>query len=169
MTGVVLRCPNCGTTRAAPRECDACREAQFRSYCTNHAPGLWLNAVHCPQRGVRLGDPPKMVSPPAPTVLPRRAAPSAPAAVPRRAPAPPPPAAPRPKFSAPVRSRDADRRERTPPVIDKIGLLDEERPMRATSWREVFSAAARARSRRLDIPPYPDATHARRGMGGCLG
>ena len=28
MTGVILRCPNCGTSKATPGECDACHEAQ---------------------------------------------------------------------------------------------------------------------------------------------
>ena len=28
MSGVVLRCPNCGTTQAGPGECEACHEAE---------------------------------------------------------------------------------------------------------------------------------------------
>ena len=172
MTGVVLRCPNCGTTRAALGECDACHDAQVRYYCTNHAPGLWLDAAACPQCGARFGDPPKIIAPPtptAPTAPSQRAAPVAP----RRTPAPPPAtAAPRPKFSPPARSRDADRRERAPPVIDEISPRDEDRPVRAPSWREVFRAAARARSRRTEMPPdpdYSDAAPAGRSMSGCLG
>ena len=48
MSGVVLRCPSCGTTRAAPGECDACHEAQVRYYCTNHTPGRWLELAVVP-------------------------------------------------------------------------------------------------------------------------
>ena len=47
MSGVVLRCPNCGTTRSTPGMCEACHEAEVRYYCTNHTPGLWLNASTC--------------------------------------------------------------------------------------------------------------------------
>lgn len=45
---VVQRCPSCGTTRAAPGECEACHEAQVRSFCTNHEPGIWLDGPTCP-------------------------------------------------------------------------------------------------------------------------
>ena len=57
MSGVVLRCPSCGTTRAAPGECDACHEAQVRYYCTNHTPGRWLDSRSCPQCGSQFGVP----------------------------------------------------------------------------------------------------------------
>ena len=66
MSGVVLRCPSCGTTKAAPGECDACHEAQVRYYCTNHTPGRWLDSRSCPQCGSQFGvpDPPPVVHPP---------------------------------------------------------------------------------------------------------
>jgi hypothetical protein len=67
MSGVVLRCPSCGTTKAAPGECDACHEAQVRYYCTNHTPGRWLDSRSCSQCGSQFGvpDPPPVVrSPP---------------------------------------------------------------------------------------------------------
>ena len=52
MTGVVLRCPNCGTTRSTPGECEACHEAQVvRYYCTNHDPGEWLDEPTCGDAG----------------------------------------------------------------------------------------------------------------------
>jgi hypothetical protein len=57
MSGVVLRCPSCGTTKAAPGECDACHEAQVRYYCTNHTPGRWLDSRSCPQCGSQFGVP----------------------------------------------------------------------------------------------------------------
>ena len=67
MSGVVLRCPSCGTTTAASGECEACHEAQVRYYCTNHTPGRWLDSRSCPQCGSQFGvpDPPPVVhSPP---------------------------------------------------------------------------------------------------------
>lgn len=94
MSLVVLRCPNCGTTQAAPGECDACHEAQVRYFCTNHNPGQWLTSPRCPQCGAQFGvaeparrtaPPPARpsvkppVQPPAPKVVPRPVAP-----VPRR-------------------------------------------------------------------------------------
>jgi hypothetical protein len=55
MSGVLLRCPNCGTTKATPGECEACHEADVRYFCTNHTPGHWLDAPMCPDCGARFG------------------------------------------------------------------------------------------------------------------
>ena len=55
MSDVLIRCPNCGTTQAALGECDACREAQVRYFCTNHDPGRWLDGPACPACGARYG------------------------------------------------------------------------------------------------------------------
>src|SRR3954470_6767895 len=92
---VVLRCPNCGTTRATPGECEACHEAQVRYFCTTHSPGLWLAGPTCPTCGATFGAapaPPRSVRParPAPERAPehRRVATGAPA--PTAAPASPP-------------------------------------------------------------------------------
>jgi hypothetical protein len=82
---VVERCPNCGTTSATPGECEACHEAQVRYFCTNHSPGLWLDARTCPGCGARFGEP----ADPSPTL-----APALPARM--RSPAPAPAAAPAP-------------------------------------------------------------------------
>ena len=57
MSGVILRCPNCGTTQPAEGQCDACHEAAVSYFCTNHTPGAWLNSAACPQCGARFGDP----------------------------------------------------------------------------------------------------------------
>jgi hypothetical protein len=57
LSGVVLRCPNCGTTQAAEGQCDACHEASVRYFCRNHNPGVWLEGEACPQCGARFGDP----------------------------------------------------------------------------------------------------------------
>jgi hypothetical protein len=62
MSGVVLRCSNCGTVQAVAGECEACHEAQVRYFCTNHMPGLWLDEPACPQCGARFGE-----YPPTPT------------------------------------------------------------------------------------------------------
>ena len=68
MSGVVLRCPSCGTTRAAPGECEACHEAQVRYYCTNHTPGRWLDSRSCPQCGSQFGVPDRPPAVPRPRV-----------------------------------------------------------------------------------------------------
>ena len=47
MSGVVLRCPTCGTTQSHPGECDACFEGEVRYFCGNHSPGLWLDEPVC--------------------------------------------------------------------------------------------------------------------------
>ena len=55
MSEVVIRCPNCGTTQSALGECDACHDADTRYFCTNHAPGLWLDGPACGQCGAQFG------------------------------------------------------------------------------------------------------------------
>ena len=89
MSGVVMRCSNCGTAQATPGECEACREAQVRRFCTNHAPGLWLDAATCPRCGARFGK----ASPVPATPPPRVAKP----AERRRAIRKPPPPSPGPR------------------------------------------------------------------------
>ena len=66
MTGVVLRCPHCGTVQPASGECEACREAPVRYFCTNHSPGVWLDSASCPQCGASFGDPVPAREPPRP-------------------------------------------------------------------------------------------------------
>lgn len=56
MSDVVLRCSNCGTVQASTGECEACHEAQVRYFCTNHAPGKWLDGPSCPDCGARFGE-----------------------------------------------------------------------------------------------------------------
>src|SRR5687767_191586 len=58
MSGVVLRCPTCGTTQNHPGECDACGEVGVRHFCANHNPGLWLDEPVCTACGARFGEPP---------------------------------------------------------------------------------------------------------------
>ena len=55
MSGVVIRCPNCGTTQSTLGECEACHEAGTRYFCTNHEPGRWLDGPACAVCGARYG------------------------------------------------------------------------------------------------------------------
>lgn len=94
MSGVVIRCPQCGTTQAALGECEACHEGDARWYCPNHAPGRWLDTPAC-SCGARPG-----VSPPS-------------------APVPPPTA---PRAGRPTRRTDAlPRYDTTPPRRRPVG------------------------------------------------
>ena len=87
MNGIVIRCPNCGTTQSALAECEACHEATTQWFCQNHEPGLWLDAPLCPTCGARPGIPGRGARPtPAPTPT-RSATPPRVAPPPRRAPA----------------------------------------------------------------------------------
>ena len=81
MSGVALRCPNCGTTQSGPGECDACHEAAVRYFCANHNPGRWLAGPACPDCGARFGDArsaPRAAPAPPSAPPPRREAPPAP-------------------------------------------------------------------------------------------
>lgn len=165
MSGVVLRCPNCGTTRGSPGECEACHEAQVRYYCTNHTPGRWLEARACPECGASFGAPARAPAAPAPAA-PKRTPPPASTAPPR----PPPPA--RPSAGSPKAAGDAaGRRERLPPARDderELREAPEERIVRAPSWQEMLLAAARARRRFPEAAPDFKVAPARRGPGGCF-
>ena len=55
MNGVIIRCPNCGTTQFTLGECEACREADTRYFCTNHDSGRWLDEPQCAACGARYG------------------------------------------------------------------------------------------------------------------
>jgi hypothetical protein len=164
MTGVVLRCPNCGTTKAGPGECDACHEAQVRYYCTNHTPGQWLERAACPQCGARFGEAVRAPSPPRPAARPRPPAP-----------APPPTSTPpttRSRSWLPDGGRSPwARRKRR--VGDEAGLDASEvsgAPDRvlAARLREIIEAAARARRTPWGHAPMPDSPRIVLGLGGCL-
>lgn len=154
MNGVVLRCPHCGTTKAAAGECEACHDAQVRYYCTSHTPGHWLDGAVCPECGAKFGAP--AYTPAAP-------------ATPRPGPASAPPPVPRPKPRRPYPPREAprtdgrarSRRERTPPPVGE-GIGPDDSVGRAPHWRALLLAAARARSMRREAEPVT------RGRGGCF-
>lgn len=87
---VILRCPNCGTTKATSGECEGCHEAEVRYFCTNHTPGRWLGASTCPECGARFGEPAAETPSSAPTarVRTRSAVPAPVIPVRTRSPAP---------------------------------------------------------------------------------
>ena len=156
MSGVVLRCPNCGTIQSGEGQCDACHEASVRYFCNNHTPGVWLEGTSCPQCGARFGDP-----------APARAEPIRPAA----------PSADPAEFRVPSRPRAT-----RPPETDETGPWHTEAPAEVDSSRGsavgpdpfrillgAMAAAARARSARTDRPDYEEVVPRRRRGGGCLG
>jgi hypothetical protein len=160
MTGVVLRCPNCGTTKHTPGECEACHEAQARYYCTNHKPGRWLDASACPQCGARFGD----ATPPPEATVPSPAPPRA-----RTSAFPPSRTA-----SAPARSPTPSpwgRRERTPTPGREIEVGGEgttARSPRAARMLELLRAAARASRASTRETYIPEAPPVGAALGGCL-
>ena len=106
MSGVVLRCRNCGTTQATPGECEACHEADVQYFCPNHSPGRWLDGPECPACGARVGVPGRTERvPPRPTPgpTPRSRGRGAPPPV-RRAPPPDEEGLDREVLTGPVRS-----------------------------------------------------------------
>lgn len=94
MSGVILRCPACGTSQSHSGECDACYGGQVRYYCSNHSPGLWLDKAACKECGARFGDAPRRQ----PAVPPVAARPQPPRETRRsKSPAPLPPGAEPPR------------------------------------------------------------------------
>jgi hypothetical protein len=151
---VVLRCPNCGTTRATPGECEACQEGPVRYFCTNHAPGLWLSGRACPTCGAAFGEPARAITAgPMPS---RTRAPKAMRA-PRSA-----PALPLSPVSLPAR------RARDPGAELGLGYdegLEPSSPAMAP-WQKILSAVLRARSAAISArDPHPPVAR----FGGCLG
>lgn len=146
MSGVTLRCPNCGTMQASEGQCEACHEAAVRYFCLNHEPGLWLEASTCPQCGARHDEPvrsrreasrpvePSEVRPP----LTRRAR--------------PPEAEPGPWTTEPAPPTGSAGRTGPDPFSILIGAM---------------TAAARARSERAARGGFEGPL--RRRGGGCLG
>jgi rubredoxin len=162
MTGVLLRCPNCGTTKSSFGECEACHEAQVRYYCTNHTPGQWLESPKCTRCGAVFG----RASPaPAPS--------STPTPRPERSPTPAGPASTRPSPRTPrpdgsrMRRREGVDRHREAPGPRATAEPPEARRgggVLLPGLEEILRAAAR---RRVPREPEREAVPMRRGMG-CL-
>lgn len=137
---VVLRCPNCGTTRATPGVCEGCNEARARYFCTDHTPGLWLPTATCPQCGARFGEPAREAPAymPTPTIRP-----------------PAPSAVPLPRSSEPkLAPHTSARRVDSPPAARRVRTeeLSRDEPSAAREgwavphWQQVLGAILRARS-----------------------
>lgn len=151
MSGVVLRCANCGTVQTRTGECDACHEAQVRYFCTNHSPGLWLDGLACARCGARFGD----VAP---------APPPAPSAIGR----PPRPRGMR-EIGPPLADPEPDRRDSSPGASGDFA--DEPAgPRSAISnpWLDLLAGAARASMARRASRDYADERPRRAPGGGCL-
>lgn len=155
MSGVVLRCPNCGTTKATEGECDACHEADVRYFCTNHAPGQWLETPRCPACGARFGEsapPARPAAEEGPTLRRpgRRASPPRPAPMPvEDAPEPPGP-------WTETRMAEEERRRRAirEAVLTRLPDL-----LRRPRRREAISET---------VYPEPELVPAGLMLGGCL-
>ncbi len=154
MSGVVLRCPNCGTVQPADGECEACREASVRYFCTNHVPGVWLDSASCPRCGARFGDP-----------EPARAA-------------PPPPVRPAPRSPRTIEPTPSlDDFEEDPGPWGGRGPVGgpgpgDGRPASpdlGSLVAAMLGAAARSRRGRPERMGYEEAPPTRRRGGGCLG
>jgi hypothetical protein len=172
---VVQRCPSCGTTSATAGECEACHEAQVRYFCTNHSPGLWLDASTCRTCGARFGDAARPTPPPV-SAVPERTRSTAPARSTRRRPPSPAPARapasisePPPRYSRaapPTAAADPwASRERSPwadegalgPGISRTAL-----------WQQILRAALRARYAPVRAGRYRERPLVGRGAGGCV-
>ena len=133
MSGVVLRCPTCGTTQSHSGECDACSEGEVRYFCSNHDPGLWLDGSTCRECGARFGDAPRRHPDPGP-----RAAPTIPVHRTRR----PEPSAIPPDVRSPrtVRRRPAapaEPRDSPPSLTELLARVAEERESADSTVDEV--------------------------------
>jgi hypothetical protein len=164
MTGVILRCPNCGTSTTTAGECEACHEADVRFYCTNHKPGHWLNAPACPQCGAKFGDPERPSTPSAPSAAHTRPLDPSRKAAPRKA-MPPPPletgAGPWERKERP-RSGRPDLGTATP---DSASAGD----IRTAKMVEILRSLSRsARVSRRPTYRDPEAPTVRVAAGGCL-
>ena len=161
MSGVVLRCPNCGTTKAASGECEACHEAQVRYHCTNHTPGRWLDAPTCPQCGARYGDPPRPPAAPRPPApAPGTATtPASPSAARRTAPWRPSAGGPWGRRKAPLSPDELlERRDKRAAARDAL----------AARLPELLRTASRGRRSPLEIPDALDGARMGLAFGGCL-
>jgi len=171
---VVLRCPDCGTSTSASGECEACHQAQVRYFCTNHTPGLWLDASTCPSCGARFGDPARGPSRPAPAVSRRTDSPASASAIPT--PARPPASARSPAST----SESTSPYSRARPARDGGGSWSSRRRARpgedelapvtspAALLLKVLKAAVRASAARRDMAAGREAPRIARRAGGCL-
>jgi hypothetical protein len=159
MTGVVLRCPNCGTSTSAMGECHACHDGQVRYYCTNHQPGVWLDAPSCLQCGAGFGDPVRAPTRPTPPRAPSR---------PRPPLATPAPTVSRSPPTKTVLSPWGRRDRRRAPSEEASELADERHiEIRTARMLEILKAASRVGRPREREDVTPLAVSAGAALGGC--
>lgn len=162
---VVQRCPNCGTTRATPGECEACHEAHVRYFCTNHTPGRWLDTSTCPTCGARLGDAPRVsaAASKAPPARPRSSAPPRIARTAASASARPPVYTPSVPPATRIGRWDSGKRL-TSDFDDEIAPGES----RMAPWQKMLLAALRARAMRSRTMPMREGAPVAKSVGGCL-
>jgi hypothetical protein len=156
MSGVLLRCPNCGTAQPAGGECGACHEAQVRYFCTNHNPGLWLDSAACAQCGARFGDPEPARKAPPPPPLPAEYRPSRPR---------------EPGLDPRSMGSDPGPWSAGPPEEAGAGSDGPRRPDASRLLLAILHAAARSRRRRserYDSERHDDGEYAPPRGGGCI-
>ena len=150
MSGVALRCPNCGTTQHHPGECDACSDAEVRYFCSNHDPGVWIDGPVCPRCGAKFGDAPNREPerPPGSTAgartgsRARRAEPpprATPAGVGRR---------PAPPSRSPISDETLEEDIPTTPTLAELlaAMVERRRARREASEEEVWTRSPRERT-----------------------
>ncbi len=163
MTGVILRCPNCGTSKATPGECEACHEAQVRYYCTNHKPGRWLDTSVCPECGAKFGDPVRPAARPVSPAAPPRPRTTVTSAAPPRTDPPPSPRTSAKPWSRRERERSPDHGRGTGDESASV------RDIRTARMLEILRAASRAgRMSREATYTTPEAPPVGAALGGCL-
>jgi hypothetical protein len=153
VSGVVLRCPNCGTVQPVEGQCDACHEAAVRFFCTNHTPGLWLEGSACPQCGARFGDPAPSRPAPAP-VAPSRGA---------------PPQVGVPPTRGPFETEELEPWETGAPIRMEPGRPSPTGPDPFRILLGAMMSAARARSARAEYFDHEEPLRLRPRRGCCLG
>ena len=130
MSGVVIRCPHCGTTQATLGECEACHEATTRYFCPNHEPGRWLDGPSCAECGAQVGVPGVTKAPPP------RPRPTVPSPPPARRTAPPRRTPPRVEAPSPDEWIDADAEPWRGPVYSpRDPRMEAGRPDIGDAWR----------------------------------
>jgi hypothetical protein len=169
MTGIVLRCPNCGTTRATLGECEACHEAQVRYYCTNHTPGHWLDSSSCPQCGAGLGESMNNPARPAPARRPGRPGPASPRRTTTSFPGVAPGPMPTPTGRSTAGESSSGAPERLPPPDYEEFSDRSAYASRGPGLQDLLRAAAAARRRADAVPDREAAPRVEPSPGGCLG
>jgi hypothetical protein len=168
MTGIMLRCPNCGTTRVTLGECEACHEAQVRYYCTNHTPGHWLDSSSCPQCGAVFGESMDNPARPAPARRPGRPAPAAPRRTTTSFPGVAPGPLPTPAGRSTAGESSSGAPERLPPPDYEEAADRSAYSSRGPSLQDLLRAAATAR-RPDAMSDREAAPRVQPSLGGCLG